>query len=231
MCDRDGSNPVQLTTFGGPFTRGPMWSPNGREIAFYSTANENHDIYIVNAEGGSPRRLTNEPSNEALPSWSRDGRWIYFTSNRSGTSQVWKIRSEGGQAVQVTEKGGHTGYETADGGFIYYIIERGNLSDFWKAPVEGGEEELVVQGFSPGIWGGSGWPLVEDGVYFIDRDSRTIRFFNFNTRKVQEIARLEKPPWPFGNTPAVSPDGRYILYTQMDQQESDIMLVENFRLE
>lgn len=48
----------------------------------------------------------------------------------------------------------------------------------------------------------------------------------FATRKVRPIAKLEKSPHV---GLAISPDNRWLLYTQMDQRGSDIMLIENFR--
>jgi hypothetical protein len=72
--------------------------------------------------------------------------------------------------------------------------------------------------------------VVEQGIYFISgSDSAagsSIQFFNFATGKIRPIATTERPV-SLGLT--VSPDGRSILYSQVDQGGSDLMLVENFR--
>jgi len=78
-CEADGSNPVQLTNFSGPQAGSPCWSPDGRQIAFDARPEGNPDIFVISAEGGRPRRLTDDPAEEIEPSWSRDGRWILFT--------------------------------------------------------------------------------------------------------------------------------------------------------
>jgi hypothetical protein len=57
----------------------------------------------------------------------------------------------------------------------------------------------------------------------------TIAFFSFATGRTTQIAALEKEPAWSGTGLTVSPDGRWILYVQMDQVVSDVMLVENFR--
>jgi Tol biopolymer transport system component/serine/threonine protein kinase len=153
VCASDGSNPIQLTSFGGPLTGGPHWSPDDKQIVFESRAEHYANIYVINAEGGSPRRLTTDSSAHVVPSWSRDGRWIYFTSNKSNGQdwQLWKMPAEGGQAVQVTQHGGVAASESSDGKFIYFA----KFSDpgIWRMPVEGGEESLVLDQLEPGFWG------------------------------------------------------------------------------
>ena len=84
VCDRDGSNPVRLTSFAGPETDLPAWSPDARQIAFGSKGQGSDDVYVIDAQGGSPRRLTSEPSDDGPPCYSRDGKWIYFGSDRTG---------------------------------------------------------------------------------------------------------------------------------------------------
>ena len=58
MCDSEGRNPIQLTSFGGPEAGTPRWSPDGKELAFDSHAKGDADIYLLSVEGGVPRRIT-----------------------------------------------------------------------------------------------------------------------------------------------------------------------------
>jgi Tol biopolymer transport system component len=226
-CDSDGSHPIRLTSFGGPAGGAPRWSPDGQQIAFDSRPEGHTDIYVVNAEGGGLRRLTTQSSDDWVPSWSRDGQWIYFTSNRGGDCQIWKMPAEGGQAVQVTRQGGFFALESPDRQFLYYAKRHGDNPALWRVPVDGGEEAPVHDLVKPGDWGH--WAVVDEGVYFVNATEPSkpaIEFFDFATSKVRSIATLEKPTI-FGL--AVSPDGRWILYTQADRRDSDIMLAENFR--
>ena len=59
----------------------PLYSPDGRFLAFGSNRTGNGDIYILELESGNLRRLTFDDSNDQLDAWSRDGKWIYFTSS------------------------------------------------------------------------------------------------------------------------------------------------------
>lgn len=49
--------------------RSPVWSPDGRQIAFYTDTNGKQDVYIMNADGSNLRRLTIDKSNDGFPSW------------------------------------------------------------------------------------------------------------------------------------------------------------------
>jgi Tol biopolymer transport system component len=233
VCEADSSNPTQLTSM-AEFPGSPDWSPDGRQIAFDARAEVNNDdirhIYVMNAEGGPPRRITTGATYDGMSSWSRDGRWIYFASNRSGSWQVWKVPGEGGETVQVTKNGGFRPCESPDGKYLYYS-KFVDTSGLWRMPVEGGEESLILDQLQAGYW--EAWAVVDRGIYFINPESKphaTIDFFSFATRRVTRIASLEKPVSILAiSTLVISPDGRWILYTQLDQSGSDIMLVENFQ--
>jgi Tol biopolymer transport system component len=186
---------------------------------------------VISAEGGRARRLTEDLAEDIAPSWSRDGRWIYFESNRSGSTQIWKMPANGGEARQVTKGGGSVAHESMDGKFLYYTKGR-NVAGIWRVPVEGGEETLVLNTHKAGYW--SAWTVVEQGIYFLTAEQLArpaIEFFSFTTGRATEVAALAKPfrPYPNPEGLSVSPDGRWILYTQEDRADMDIMLVENFR--
>jgi hypothetical protein len=92
-------------------------------------------------------------------------------------------------------------------------------------PRDGGKETQVLE--SVDKWA---FAIVKEGIYFIPRpDSAgrySIQFFNFGTKRIRSIATIEMP---ISEGLSVSPDGRWILYSQIDQVGSDLMLVENFR--
>jgi len=223
ICDADGAGERQLT-FLGHHSGTPRWSPDGSWIAFDSDAEGQWEVYVVSASGGKPRRMTNHPALDCIPSWSRDGRWIYFCSDRSGRDEVWKMPAAGGNPVQVTKKRGRTGLESFDGKTLFYTKSDG-FSQLWEMPVQGGEEQAVLKSVDFRAF----FP-VRDGIWFIpgpEAGGRTpIQFYSFAGGSVKTVATTDAPT---GMGLAASPDGRSVLYTQMDQSGSDLMLVENFR--
>jgi tricorn protease len=64
----------------------PLFSPDGRWLAFSSTRNGNWDIFVVPAEGGEVRQLTYHANSEIAHGWSPDGRYLLFSSVRDSTN-------------------------------------------------------------------------------------------------------------------------------------------------
>ena len=95
----------------------------------------------------------------------------------------------------------------------------------WKIQAIGSEESQVLPYVA---W--RAFTLVNSGIYFIPEPGADgkyfIQFLNFATGKVTTVATIPRPPY-LGFS--VSPDEHSILYAQVDESKSDLMLVENFR--
>lgn len=226
LSDSDGANPFQLTAFGGAAVSTPRWSPDGRQLAFDARTPDGADIYVIGANGGQPRRLTQDSADDLAPSWSQDSTTVYFSSNRTGRWEVWQLPALGGRPAQVTFRGGYNAFESPDGRYLYYA-KKGEPG-LWRYGLLGDEDETLVLGaLEPFDWGN--WALTRDGIYFIRREAigPTIRFYSFLTGRSSPVATLDEVPEQ--PSLAVSPDGRIILYTHVDRNESDILLVEDFQ--
>ena len=74
-----GGNATRLT-FNPSYESSPIWSPDGKQIAFTSDRNGSQDLYIMPSEGGSEKRLTYNSGSELAEAFSPDGKEIYFSS-------------------------------------------------------------------------------------------------------------------------------------------------------
>ncbi|MDT7603396.1 MAG: tricorn protease, partial [Acidobacteriota bacterium] len=83
----------------------PVYSPDGKRLAFTSTRTGNGDLYVLTFDTGELRRITFDDGNDLLDGWSRDGRWLYFSSTSrdiSGMNDIFRVASEGGTPMQVS---------------------------------------------------------------------------------------------------------------------------------
>jgi Tol biopolymer transport system component/predicted Ser/Thr protein kinase len=227
IADENGRNPHQFTFFGGTLTGSPRWSPDGKFLAFDSRPKRQAEIYIASVDGREPRQLTDNPAEDVVASWSRDGKWVYFASNRNGVWHVWKKSPDGGEPVQVTHHGGFAAFESPDGKYLYYAKGR-SVAGLWRMPTAGGLEEPVLD-LKPGFWGM--WAVDKTGIYYIDKPEGgrfpSLKFYSFATKRSTEILQLDRQV-PVGDAVlALSPDGRYLLFTQSDDNGSDVMVAEN----
>lgn len=219
----DGSNPMQITSFGGPDVGLPRWSPDGNWIIF-SAALAGRDPYIVSAKGGVPRRLFTHPSTDEPFGFSRDGKWIYVTSKRSGNVEIYRLPFGGGELIPVTTSGGRNMAVSPDGKSLYFRKPPG----FFRIPLENGipagPEELVTE--VPNLRGH--FAVSSKGIYFGIPGQREIQFLDLaslRTWVVHTVAPPEILGWGF----SVSPDEKSVLFAKQSPSLADILLIENFR--
>lgn len=225
MSNRDGTDPVQLTRFGGPFTNTPSWSPDGERIAFVARDEGSVDVFVVDVAGGRIRQLTAVQSIDRAPSWSHDGSWIYFGSNREGVWNIWKVPATGGDALQVTTNGGIAAQEAPGGEELFYV--KSNTAGIWSRPLAGGDERLVVEELEPYDWGN--WRVAEEGIYFVRRtpSGPVLVLHRFGTGEREVVVALDRLPRHPGL--AILPGGKEVFYTRIDRIEGDILLAEGFQ--
>ncbi len=229
VANQDGSNPVELTNLGGRGVGSPQWSPDGRWIAFDGQSEDRHwDIFVIDAAGGQPRRLTPYPSDEHGPTWSRDGKFVYFGSTRTGGVEIWRMPVAGGEGVQVTDQGSNLrGSESWDGTMVLYT-KRGQPGLF-AHPTAGGPERRVLE--SPvGMYS---FVAVKGGVYYLTRPQSgslawELRFLDLATERSRLVGQFEMQSIQGFS---VSPDGKTFLFAGGKPQSSntDLMLIEGFR--
>ena len=104
----------------------PVWSPDGRKLAFRRMLGEsNSEVFVANADGSNPINITNNPAFDGWPAWSPDGKRIAFASNRGNQNyQIYTMNPDGSDVrlVAGTEGRGTSPKWSPDGSSIYFTI-------------------------------------------------------------------------------------------------------------
>lgn len=100
---RDGGQARRLVA-GQDLNSRPMFSPDGRWVAFTGRFDGNTDVYVVPTAGGEPRRLTWHPGADIAVGWSPDGKSILFRSPRASArdlDQLYTVPVNGGAPSSI----------------------------------------------------------------------------------------------------------------------------------
>ncbi|QOY96068.1 PD40 domain-containing protein [Massilia sp. UMI-21] len=129
----------------------PVWSPDGKRIAFQNYAPEgNFHIWTVSPDGRHLREHTTGPFDDREPAWLPDGSGLVFSSDRGGDGQykIWRVAIDGGAPVQVTQGAGAESNPVVspDGTRLAYVDGANVLT----APLSGGTPTVVAPG-APGL--------------------------------------------------------------------------------
>jgi Tol biopolymer transport system component/DNA-binding winged helix-turn-helix (wHTH) protein len=226
VSDEDGSNLVQISNSAQP-SGSPQWSPDGNKIVFDSLSRGHWEVYVAEVLERKPRKLITNISDFIRPSWSHDGKWIYFKSDQPGRMGIYRCPASGGDAIQISEDiHGFDPRESADGKTVYFAShdDKSTLRMAALPPRPGTDVE--VDGV-PRLSNSGLWTVSRSGIYFVPADApRSLHYFDFATRQAHLIFELDKE---FSSGLSVSPDGRWILYSQEGDTTGDIMLVDHFR--
>ena len=106
-----GGTATQLTTQES-YECIPIWSPDGKQIAFASDRYGNFDVFVMPADGGTARRLTTHSTGELPSAFTPDGKYILFSASiqdpassalfpTSAMTELYKVPATGGRTEQV----------------------------------------------------------------------------------------------------------------------------------
>lgn len=119
---REGGEAVRLTV--GPEVSRPYFSPDGRSIAFSADYDGNVDVYVMPAEGGTPKRLTSHPAPDECQGWTPDGKSVLFSSSMLSNSdypRLFTVPITGGFPSPLPLPSGYMGCYSPDGKRLAYV--------------------------------------------------------------------------------------------------------------
>jgi Tol biopolymer transport system component/DNA-binding winged helix-turn-helix (wHTH) protein len=235
VTEADGTDPRQLTMFGGGLVARPRWSPDGKRIAFHANPSGFQELYVMEVDGGRPHRLACGFDNAILSDWSRDGRWLYFAAERDGQWDIWRLQpdgSSGSRASRVTAGGAIRGSECADG---YFYYSRACQAGLWRVPLDATGRHDRSDGAEPpwltdlppaGSW--SSWTVCQDQILLLVEEEEGPLLVRLDPASGQRAPLTRLPR--FGS-PEISLDQDCLTcyFTRTEQELGDLMLVEGFR--
>ena len=210
-------NPVAPDRFDVKMTRFAQASPDGRRVVYEALG----QLWIRDAAGGAPRRLTSAPADEfeLYPSWSRDGRQIVYASwNDAKAGQVKTVGAGGGRGRAVTSEPGHyveptfspdgrsIAFRKTGGGYLTTPLW-GRDPGLYVIPARGGTPKRVVKDGTLPQFGAT-----NDRLFFManeKEDKRSLR--SVEVSGANEVTHLiSQNAAEF----RVAPDEQYVAWTE-----------------
>jgi Tol biopolymer transport system component len=215
--------PARTLLTHAPFLWAPVFSPDGRTIAFTrGEVDGSWHIWTVPADGGTPRRLTSTEGGEIYPRFTPVGRSVLY-HNWAAPRRIWRVPADGGTPHLVSRSADGEGYAdvSPDGRSIAFVRAEAQSERIYIAPIDGGSTSngsAVIRGAngSAGIRGPE--QLLTKSAGSVPRwspDGRRIAFspnrgFSDGVLVIEADGTGERRLTAQGGWPVWWPDGRRI---------------------
>ena len=214
------------TVVGGWRTPSPKWSPDGKQIIFWSLLNGGGPV-VISAEGGFPWRLPIKGSDPGFspnivqndPRFSPDGKWVSYISEKTGATEIWLWSVRETRDVQLTKLGCRIRSMnwSPDGRWIALSADLYGGFDIWRVAVPGGQAFRLTSDKRDEL--NPVWTPDSNRIVFVQADERAIDHDIFQITAEGGSRQLIVSDKDFfdegGSTlgyPFVSPDGKNVLF-------------------
>lgn len=240
LVERGGGAARRLTSTPNDETS-PVFSPDGKRIAFSRSNGNDWDIFVMAADGsGEPMRVTMMPEDDFITSWTPDGKEIVFETTRDeeGVTRLYKTAADRlALATALPLHQSYAGSMSPDGGRIAYTPRWGSgdwryyrggfAAPLWIADLKTGAVEKLSTGTHNDkfpIWSGG-------KIYFISDRTGVFNLFSYDTasKRTQQLTRYNgqgvRAASVFGDTAAYIQEGRIHLFNLMPGGADQIVRV------
>jgi len=238
--DANGGMATALTSNSAYDTQ-PVWSPDGKTIAFASDRFGNFDIFTISVEGGSPNRITFNSGNEKPSSFTPDGKFILFSGLISdtpenamfpsgGVPELYSISVKGGRENQILTSPALFANYSSDKSLLLYQDQKGYENQWRKHHTSSVTRDIWIYDVNSkkhskfsSFKGEDLNPIFSSDnkdVYYLSEREGSMNIFKAptnNASELSQITKFEKHPVRFisiakNNTLAYSYNGD--IYTQ-----------------
>ncbi len=144
----DSSKAKQITPVAGNYTKGIVWTPDGKIVCSAEAGNLT-TISMMNADGSQSKQLLGDLTGRAFVSNAHvcpNGRYIVYTSDLTGARQIWRMNLDGGDPVQLTNGDGEDDAVCSpDGRSVVYMTISAHKPALWKVSIDGGQPERLTE--------------------------------------------------------------------------------------
>ena len=219
VTDSSGDHARRLTDYTGPYVLNPSWSSDSRQLVYEVRNDGQADLYSLDAESASTKRLTDTPYDEILASYAGDGSSVVFTSNADSAWNAWSLDLSTGERTQLSSGGAFGARMSPQGDAILYT--KVGVDGLWRMELPDGTESLLYPNLRADDWGL--WAVDDEAVYIAHRlgDNRyeLIRMdgsapkseFEFSARVPENQRAL-----------SVAPGGRAVYVSNVERIESNL---------
>ena len=202
---------------------GAYFTPKGDKVVFHSYRDKAGELWIMNRDGSSPKKITSGDNHDRWPAISADGKKIAFVSRRNGNWDVYSVNIDGSHLTQIT----HTEEDELGASFspdgkqiVYSRAKRGETPVIFVADAEGKNEHKITEGGTWPLWNAKNNQILY-GKW--GEDSRGIYVYDVNHKK--EIKLVDGKNKPASS--AWSPDGKSIYFVQEQHGQQEIFRMKS----
>lgn len=208
IADSDGGVPRAALQSPEPIIS-PVWSPDGRRLAYVSFEQRKPIVYVHELSTGSRRAVAAFRGNNSAPAWSPDGRELAVALSRDGLTQIYRLPLDGSGLKRFTQSYGidTEPVYSKDGRWIYFTSDRGGTPQIYRQPLAGGPAERVTFGSNYAI----SPDISPDGqrMAYISRIDSNFRLavMDLTTGQDMLVTNTQRD-----ESPSFAPNGRFLVY-------------------
>src|SRR5688572_10603812 len=208
IADADGERAQYLLRSNEPIIS-PVWSPEGRRIAYVSFESKKPIVYVHHLSENKRQVIASFKGSNSAPAWSPDGKTLAVVLSVEGGSQIYLINSDGSGARRRISNSNSIDTEprySTDGRWLYFTSDRGGSPQIYRMASSGGEAQRVT---FKGSYNVSPRPSPDGRVLaYVTRDGGKfqVALLDLSNQQVQVITDSDRD-----ESPSFAPNGRMIL--------------------